>query len=239
MKPEFIRSYAARRARTDEKRAQILRFLQEEVFTTAELIQSLLGLKTKAPAYTTLRAMERDGLLRSAPAPDRPQLLLWGMTPHGCAMSSEPEEEPNESAVFHPSRVSGVQLQHHIELQQLHIHGRWQSWTAGRSLKLGKGAKIPDAVAVTASGLTVAIELERTVKSAKRYQEIIVSYLANRRQYGWEEIRYYCPDEAIRSRVEARIRGIKHIEIRGQVATPDQVTASLRRFNVRLYGDFA
>ena len=236
---EFIRDYAARVARTDEKRALILRFLRQEVWTTGEQVQELLALKTRAPAYSTLRAMERDGLLRCAPAPGRPQLALWGMTPHGCAMALDVDEAPDESATFHPSRVSGSQMLHHLELQQLHIRGGWQSWTAGRLLRLGKGDKIPDAVAVTASGLTVAIELERTVKSAKRYSEIVTSYLANRRQYGWEEIRYYCPGEAIRRRVEARIRAISYIEIRGQVATPEQVSASLRRFSVRLYGDFA
>lgn len=244
MKPEFITSFAARQARIAEKRRTILRFLREEVWTTAELVAGLLEFTTRAPAYQTLKAMERDGLLRShiAELAYGRKVSLWGLTPHGLAFAFDDDEPLQEVSIFQPSRVSVSQMSHKVELQQLHIRALrcgWTSWTDGHNLNMLKGDKIPDAVAVTASGERVAVELERTVKSAKRYYDIVVSYTLRRKAHGWQEVRYYCPDEAIRRRVEQRIMGIKHLSVRGQIATPEQVQGVLSMFRVLLYADMA
>lgn len=242
MKPELMTSFAERQARIAEKRRIILRFLREEIWTTAELVAALLCFATRAPAYQTLKAMERDGLLRShaaALAYGR-TVTLWGLTPHGLAFAFDDDEPLQEISIFQPSRVSVSQMSHKIELQRLHIEALkegWTSWVDGHNLNMGKGDKIPDAVAVTASGERVAIELERTVKSAKRYYEIVVSYTLRRKANGWQEVRYYCPDESIRRRVEQRIHEIKHLSIRGQIATPEQVKGVLSMFKVLLYTD--
>lgn len=242
MKPELMTSFAERQARIAEKRRIILRFLREEIWTTAELVAALLGFATRAPAYQTLKAMERDGLLRSHAAAlvYGRTLTLWGLTPHGLAFAFDDDEPLQEVSIFQPSRVSVSQMSHKIELQRLHIEALkegWTSWVDGHNLNMGKGEKTPDAVAVTPSGVRVAIELERTVKSAKRYYDIVVSHTLRRKAYGWQEVRYYCPDESIRRRVEQRIQGIKHLSIRGQIATPEQVQGVLSMFKVLLYTD--
>ncbi|MCY0629146.1 hypothetical protein OVX87_32890 [Klebsiella pneumoniae] len=51
--------------------------------------------------------------------------------------------------------------------------------------------KVPDALAEL-DGRTVAFEVERTVKSRRRYQEVVSGYLFNRRANGIDEIWYIC-----------------------------------------------
>ncbi|MCY0629590.1 hypothetical protein OVX87_32405 [Klebsiella pneumoniae] len=73
-----------------------------------------------------------------------------------------------------------------------------------------KGMKVPDALAEL-DGRTVAFEVERTVKSRRRYQEVVSGYLFNRRANGIDEIWYICPDRPTLVRVQRAILAVDEI----------------------------
>ncbi|WP_410249996.1 hypothetical protein, partial [Acinetobacter baumannii] len=73
-----------------------------------------------------------------------------------------------------------------------------------------KGMKVPDALAEL-DGKTVAFEVERTVKSRRRYQEVVSGYLFNRKANGIDEIWYICPDRATQVRVQRAILSVDEI----------------------------
>ena len=87
-----------RKERTAAKRMAILRLLREEIYTTREVVQELLGVAA-TPAKLTLAAMVRDGLLRmeQVDCPNGWRPFLWGITPEGQAMAFDPAtEHPGE-----------------------------------------------------------------------------------------------------------------------------------------------
>ncbi|PTD47284.1 hypothetical protein CV706_30580, partial [Klebsiella pneumoniae] len=73
-----------------------------------------------------------------------------------------------------------------------------------------KGMKAPDGMAEL-DGKTVAFEVERTVKSRRRYQEVVSGYLFNRKANGIDEIWYICPDRATQVRVQRAILSVDEI----------------------------
>lgn len=73
-----------------------------------------------------------------------------------------------------------------------------------------KPLKVPDALAEL-DGKTVAFEVERTVKSRRRYQEVVSGYLFNRKANGIDEIWYICPDRATQVRVQRAILSVDEI----------------------------
>ena len=77
-------------------------------------------------------------------------------------------------------------------------------------------AKYADAIAIRPDGQKVAIEVERTVKTVKRYAEILVSHLEARKQGKWDWIYYLSPDEAVRDRVQRAYSEIHRAVWRGQ-----------------------
>jgi predicted ArsR family transcriptional regulator len=122
-----------RAQRTAHKRDTLLRFLRDEVYTTAPIAAVLLGLSERQAART-LKSMQRDELLTykklttdSGWAP-----VLWGITGHGQGMACLPGEFPNERA-FEPARVALSMLKHTLGLQLLRVQAHAQDGQTGRA----------------------------------------------------------------------------------------------------------
>ncbi|MGH4183094.1 replication-relaxation family protein, partial [Klebsiella pneumoniae] len=111
-----------------------------------------------------------------------------------------------------PSRVSAAQLPHRLAVQSLRLSMEGRGATGWRYLHRMalKGMKVPDALAEL-DGRTVAFEVERTVKSRRRYQEVVSGYLFNRRANGIDEIWYICPDRPTLVRVQRAILAVDEI----------------------------
>ncbi|MFZ7503348.1 replication-relaxation family protein, partial [Klebsiella pneumoniae] len=133
-------------------------------------------------------------------------------TPHGVAFSFDEDEPLTDVIPFQPSRVSAAQLPHRLAVQSLRLamEARGASgWRYLHRMAL-KGMKVPDALAEL-DGRTVAFEVERTVKSRRRYQEVVSGYLFNRKANGIDEIWYICPDRATQVRVQRAILSVDEI----------------------------
>lgn len=178
----LINSYAERMKRAQEKERKVLSFLYEESWTTAKTMQELLGFASHVPVNRLLKKMEQKELVR----PHSFTLggvatNLWGITTHGLSMAvpAEKIEEAMRRKPFEPQKVNLSHINHQIVLQRARIAAEqagWVDWNRGEYLG-GDISKRPDAMATSPSGKRIAIEVELTMKSRKRYQQVIGEYV--------------------------------------------------------------
>ncbi|MET0013038.1 MAG: MobC family replication-relaxation protein [Sedimenticola sp.] len=172
-----------RESRRKEKTQFALAFLLEETFTTAENMGLVMGIKSRQGVSKALSQLENAGLVRKVDVPLLGQrcIRLYGITPHGVGMAQIDSDAWRDRPSFEPSRVYVSTLQHRIDTQKLRLQAEaagWSNWIPGERLgKFTRGDKRPDAIAVSPTGITTAIEVERTIKSKRRYEEIISHYL--------------------------------------------------------------
>jgi hypothetical protein len=87
---------------------------------------------------------------------------------------------------------------------------------ADRLDKWEAGQMRPDAFALSPSGRRVAIECERTIKSPKRYLDILNGWLQAIRKGELDRVVWVSPDERIRDRLKQIVTNITHLRIAGQ-----------------------
>ena len=203
-------------ARSIQKRDVILRWLRDETWTTVEMIASLLSMSRQA-AWKTLTQMKGQGFVRSSEIGlvGGKKLVVWGITPHGLAFSWLEGEAIEERPYFEPSRISISMISHHLDLQQARIlseRAGWSDWVRGE--RLGFRVKNrPDAIVRDLSGESVAIEVERTIKTKKRYQQIMASHLQQVKVNSWERIIYLSPEKNMADRLKRIFRSIDYVVV--------------------------
>lgn len=96
----------------------------------------------------------------------------------------------------------------------------WGEWTPDRQChRLAASEawlKAPDAVVRSPGGELVAIELERTIKTKKRYEAIMAAYLQMIKKGTVARVVYLCPDQKVTPRVEAIYRSFETVPVAGQ-----------------------
>lgn len=205
---------AERAARVAQKRATLLRFLRDELYTTATVVGQLLGLNSRQAVHATLTAMERDELVRreTATTPAGRRVTLWGITSHGQAYAFDPASEVPQERYFEPGRVGLTVLQHTLDLQTLRLQAEsagWTGWTLGdRMGKWAKNQSRPDAIVTDPQGISWGIECERTIKTRKRYEAILKDRLLAIKQGAVNKIVWLCPTEGQANRLRAIIKSI-------------------------------
>lgn len=214
----LIKSYQERMQRAIDKKRLILRFLRDETWTTVKNIQLLLAVH-HAAAYQTLAQLKRDGFVKSASYRGLGgQFTLWGITAHGLLLSYEEDEKVEDRPHFDPSKVTLSTLDHTLAIQVARIkaeqHG-WQAWQNGRHLHQIHPNKRPDAIAINPQGQKVAIEIERTIKTKKRYEVIISTYLQAMAKREYDGVAYLCPT-LIATRLAQFFRLISSVPVRGE-----------------------
>ena len=163
-------------ARAEAKQQIVLDFLASgEVWTTAPLLQMLLGLSVRR-VHALARRMERDDLLKPARVEGFGKLVkAWGITPTGIAFS----ENAAPDCPRFESLPSPQFMQHHLDTQRARLQAEAEGWTweAGKLLYAKRWNKVPDALATSPQGERIAVEIERTIKTPLRYQQIIPAAL--------------------------------------------------------------
>lgn len=217
----LILQSADRKKRQLEKQNAVLRFLRQHLWSSQAILQDVMKLQSRQAAHKTLSHMQSEGLVRSHQyLALGGKLALWGITAHGQVMSFDPKAEELFSAYFEPSRISEQNIRHQLDLQRLRVNAEmrgWHGWTDGDRLGgLDKEAKRPDAIAKNAQGLIVAIECERTFKTVKRYEQILVSYLKLLRAGQVAKVVWVLPTQDMADRLHLLITSIKSVKIAGQ-----------------------
>lgn len=218
----IIKNHAQRFARAAEKRRLLLRFLREELYTTPKVAGTVMGVGERA-ARQTLAPMEAAGLIKRWPIQlfeGLQSITIVGITTLGQAHAFDPATEKVIDRAFDPSRFSVLFLQHTLDIQRLRIEatgsGLVKQWVNGDRLAAAKqGEKKPDAVCLTAGGLRIAIEAERSIKAPKRYAAIVEGHLTAMRQGKWARVVWTFPDANTMERVKAMVLGVNRVRIAG------------------------
>ena len=208
-----------RERRRQAKRDRVLRWLRLNTWSTADVVRDVAGLASRQAVHALLGALCRDGMIRRAEIVGEfgPPVQVWGITAHGAAMAAE-KKEPISARTFEPSKVNPATIGHALDVQRLQLRADQAGWIwlpiIGELTR--SEAKYADAVAIRPDGKKVAIEVERTVKTVKRYTEILVAHLEARKQGKWDWIYYFSSTEAIRDRVRRAFEEIGRARWRGQ-----------------------
>lgn len=195
--------HAEKLARSQSKRDLVLKLLSKgEVYLTIDVACELLGL-SRPTTLATLRKLEALGCLKTeamiVPWNDHPRnTILFGITPTGLAHTGADPTAP----VFELGRTNPLYVQHHRHCQILHVRALtlgWKGWVSERTLrdKNVKLRKIPDAIGLDPDGKRVAVEMERSVKSTKRYEKVQELYLTDLKSGKIDRVAYVCPPRIV------------------------------------------
>lgn len=211
--------------RIAQKRQLILDWLKVEGHNSTEILSQVVGMKNQG-AHNTLKAMLRDGLLRCEDLPTGAKMqVIYGLTPHSAMLASD---FVNNVMInyFEPGRVSAWTLQHNLSVQKLRLQLQaegWTNWKSDRQCKRegqqNKWLKVPDAISTNPDGHVVAIEVERSYKSLKRYAEIVSNYLQMMKQEQLRAVHYYCTGQCTAEKMQAIFQSIKQVKIKGELIT--------------------
>jgi hypothetical protein len=208
--------------RVQNKRTLLLDWLKGEGFSTTQILCQVLSLKDRATRLT-LDRMAQEGLIEQHEVSGLGgSIRIWGITPHGAAVAVDPNNP--DFSYFEPGRLSPSTIQHALAVQQVRLEFSrrgWTQWQTDRQchqLEASNGwLKIPDAVAMDPQGKLVAIEVERTFKTLKRYQAILANYLRMAAQQKIDRVEYVCPLPGMASKLELMFCSIKTVPVQGQV----------------------
>lgn len=215
----LIQSRTERQEAIARKRAIVLSWLKAESFSTAPILSEVLGFG-KAGTHKTLHDMRRAELVDVHLVPaGAGELQIWGLTPHGSGMAVDPDDADPDWSYFEPGRVSPLTIGHALDVQRVRLaltRDGWTEWCSDRDCHKLNLPKIPDALARDPSGQVVAIEVERTLKTQKRYRDIAAIYLQMARAGAVDRVQYVCPMPGMAQRIARLYSGLEYVVVKGQ-----------------------
>lgn len=253
--PQLIRCYQQRMDRHRDKRQIALRMLRDEIWTSVSVLATALDV-SHSSAHRLVKAMSQDGLMSTETFTIRGErgvrdVLLVGITHHGLAHAWDMNEAVEHRGAWEPSKINALFVPHTLEVQEARIAAErlgWTDWVSGRLLANKGMAKVPDALVISTEGTRVAVELERHIKSMKRYEAVLGAYIADMKQ-GPEvigRVDYLCPTADMSARLARTLGLVKHLRFEGNGKEPARVGAlaqehldRFRFFGVREWPDGA
>jgi hypothetical protein len=230
------------RVRTEKER-KILFFLLEERFSITPVLAQLLKM-TPNGTQRILNRMEAQEMIKAHTIDFELSAWsqkIWGLTPKGLLLVNDKNESIK---FFEVGRIKPITMMHSLALQRakaIALGCGWNNWISStkmlQSANLSRTTwmQVPDAVAMSPKRRKIAIELERTVKTPKRYVEILANYAEMLSSGIIVEVIYICP-ENIAKRLERLFFRIEKIIFKGKVML---VHASLlKRFYFLTYEEW-
>jgi len=225
------------------KRETLLAFLASEGYSTADLLGQALRLSRTA-VFKTLKAMERDGLVKldyvSYAPGQRGKQTIWGLTPTGALMAADPEAQDFRVDYYESGRVAPSTVAHHLAIQRARLRAAdagWSRWESERGCyqraqrEKGRWPKVPDALTWTPEGRAVAVEVERHIKTPKRYDAVLNDYALMMHDRTIDEVHYLC-NPGMAPRLRRLFDNIATIRVKGQLMpVPDAVRRRLKFFD--------
>lgn len=212
----LISNYQERQKRSENKQQRLLSLLRDETWTSAPMISQWLNISLSA-AYKTISLLERKSFIKPFYVEDL-RFKIWGITADGLLMSWQENEKMENRPYFQPSKIKPVMIQHHLDLQQARINAEKAgatNWFLGSLLPKSIG-KRPDAITTLNNGHIIAVELERTVKTKKRYEVIFSHYLQEIKRGTYHQIHYVCPNYEFAARLNRLFQLIESVPVAGE-----------------------
>ena len=212
----LIKSYQERQLRVETKQKIILEYLRDETWSNSYNLAQILGLSHTA-IYKTLAKFERQKLIKAYYISDL-KFKIWGITQMGLLYSWSEQETMEHRNGFEPSKIRPVMIQHHLDLQVARFQAEsagWVNWIPGNLLSKDI-KKRPDAVVDNFSAeQKIAVELERTIKTKKRYEAIFSIYLQAIKRGKYHSVHYVCPDAEFAVRMKRMFMLITSVPVAG------------------------
>lgn len=222
------------RVRTEKER-KILFFLLEERFSMTAVLAKLLKM-TSNGTQKILNRMEAQEVIKAHTIDFELSAWsqkIWGLTPKGLLLVNDKNESIK---FFEVGRIKPITMMHSLALQRakaIALGCGWDEWISSSkmlqnaNLSRTTWMQVPDAVAMSPKGRKIAIELERTIKTPKRYVEILANYAEMISSGVIAQVIYICP-ENIAKRLERLFHRIEKIIFRGKaISVPEGL---LKRF---------
>lgn len=200
----------------------ILQYLYQEIWTHIEIICKQLNQLSKEEVKDALLALSEAKLIRSSEISFVAESTneVWGISNAGNMQVQQILGIQENRKVFNKRMVNPNSFGHHLDVQRIRLkaeHSGWRDWRrlTGTEKLFQKGEKVPDAIAKRSDGSTVAIEVERTIKSKNRYPGIMAAHLHARKCGKWDETYYLCPDIQLKKRLERVFSEITEVKYFG------------------------
>ncbi|MCA3024851.1 MAG: replication-relaxation family protein [Rhodocyclaceae bacterium] len=228
---------AQRQARAEKKLRAVLRWLRDETWSTPEVLGTVMQLNSRQATYKSLRKLESEGYIASTEMQifKKKTQLIFGITSHGLAHAFDLNEPLENRPVFEPSRVALTTLQHEIDIQLLRVRAEcagWTQWMPGTRLGASRpGEKRPDAVALSPNQQVVAIEVERTAKTKKRYEALLSQYFQAAARGKYHLIVWVSPTEDFCGRLKRLIGSITAVPVGSKRINLEQRHFDLMQFH--------
>jgi hypothetical protein len=215
MAGQLISDPKERAKRAAEKENGILTWLADFVYSTTDVLGRVLVLNPSA-TLSALRRLERKGYIvrDEIPVYGRIVLPIWGITMTGLMAYLTPKQIETQKLRYHQKgRVALSSLQHEMDVQRVALFCEDEDtfdsmyWTTSRDLpwpsKKGdpRWPVYPDGLMnVPTNGdknnlSVIAVEVERTRKTPKRYVQILKGHAANIVQGRYCGVIYFCVDK--------------------------------------------
>ena len=215
MAGQLISDPKERAERAAEKEDYVLAWLVDFVYSTTDVLGVVLELNPSA-TLSALRRLERKGYIvrDEIPVYGRIVLPIWGITVTGLMSFLTPQQIETQKLRYHQKgRVALSSLQHEMDVQRVALFceraEKYDSvyWTSNREFpwpsKKGdpRWPVYPDGLMnVPINGdennlAAIAVEVERTRKTPKRYVQILKGHAANIAQGRYYGVVYFCVDQ--------------------------------------------
>ena len=184
------------------REAKVLSFLLCEKFTTASIIHQLLDLKTLRSVRKLVQRMVQKGLVYKHDV--SPNFSVFGITNEGIIKAQKDLNKIEVWSYFEPSKINYLTVNHALDIQKVHIAciNLGLDFTLGKELgSRAKADKIPDAI-IDFNGKKICIEVERTMKTKRRYQNVIAHYMDEVILKKVNQVLYVCPTESVRHQIK-------------------------------------
>jgi hypothetical protein len=217
MSKELIFDYAERQKRIEHKKQSLLTWLVDFTWTTPEIAGQVMGLSTRAGINKTLKRLRSEELIKesSITLADNRGLRVIGITPNGLLWC---DNHPNAAGKtsFDPKRVAQSTIIHRLDVQRcrIKIGASGTKWIAENNYPESIVYR-PDAI-LRVGDSSVALELERTAKTRKRYQNIITQHLRQIHNGSYQYVHYVSTVPGFARRLERLFSSITKLPVRGQ-----------------------
>jgi hypothetical protein len=228
MAGQLISDPKERAERAAEKEQFVLEWLADFVYSTTDVLGVVLELKPSA-TLSALRRLERKGYIvrDEILVYGRIVLPIWGITMTGLMAYLTPQQIETQKLRYHQKgRVALSSLQHEMDVQRVAIFCERskkydsEEWTTNRDLPWPSKKSDPR-WPVYPDGLMhlpingdknnlaeIAVEVERTRKTPKRYVQILKGHAANIAQGRYHGVIYFCVDQQAGESLKALFKRI-------------------------------
>jgi hypothetical protein len=234
-------SWAEKMAAHHDKIRKVLAFLSSEIWTTPGVLRFLLGAADRPADKSNFRRFLSKLTAENLVVVDEiGDVEVIGITAEGQSWISWHLGKPLVETLYQVGRAGVSQIDHRVDLQILRIRLARAGWTGWRypdrvspAQKVKKGHYRPDALVTNPDGIRVALEIERTAKTSKRYRYVVGQHLSQIAAGQYLCVLYCCPDSRRLLAVQSAIQNLGRVVV-GGVDKPVTKT-DLDRFHFLTY----